>query len=196
MSLDPTPKVTTSSGLTAEHGAMIVRVAQRQDRAAFIALFQHYAPRLKSYLRRKGASDAVAEDMAQEAMLSVWRKADRFDPAKAGPGTWIFTIARNLWIDSIRKERRPELDPCDPLLTPEGPENADNVLESEQRDNRVKKALEGLPAKQAEVVHLAFFEDLTHMEVAERLGLPLGTVKSRLRLAFDRLRGTIGEDPS
>jgi RNA polymerase sigma-70 factor (ECF subfamily) len=196
VSLDPRPNVANPGGLAAEHGAMIVRIAQGRDRTAFIALFQHFAPRVKSYLRRRGAPDTVAEDMAQEAMLSVWRKADRFDPTKAGAGTWIFTIARNLWIDTIRKERRPELDPSDPLLVPDGPENADSVLENEQRDDRLRTALESLPAKQAEVVRLAFFDDLTHTEVAERLGLPLGTVKSRLRLAFDRLRGTIGEDRS
>ncbi|ABC21526.1 Sigma-24 (FecI) [Rhodospirillum rubrum ATCC 11170] len=178
----------------ADHGALIVAIARSGDRAAFATLFTHYAPRLKSYLRRLGANDASAEEVAQEALLMVWRKAERFDPTKAGAATWIFTIARNLRIDMLRKERRPEIDPEDPLLEPSSPDAADILIEKDQRETRVRTALRSLPADQAEVVRLAFFEDLTHVEVADRLGLPLGTVKSRLRLAFSKVRGSVGDE--
>ena len=89
------------------------RWQQTRDRAAFAALFAHFAPRVKAWLMRQGAPPAQAEDLAQEALLMVWRKAPLFDPAKASAGTWVFTIARNLRIDAIRRERRPELDPED-----------------------------------------------------------------------------------
>src|ERR1700761_5052185 len=94
-----------------EHDLLVVRVAQTRDRAAFAALFGHFAPRVKAWLMRQGCTGAQAEDLAQEALLTVWRKAALFDPAKASAGTWVFTIARNLRIDAIRRERRPELDP-------------------------------------------------------------------------------------
>lgn len=174
-------------------GLLIQAVAQTGDRRAFASLFAHYAPRVKAYLRRLGAPDSVAEELAQETLLAVWRKADRFDPAKAGAGTWIFTIARNLRIDLLRKERRPDLDPEDPALVPEAPRASDALLEEGERETRVRSALEVLPRDQREVVHMAFFEDLTHAEIAEKLALPLGTVKSRLRLAFAKVRGQIGD---
>ncbi|WP_041793884.1 sigma-70 family RNA polymerase sigma factor [Pararhodospirillum photometricum] len=179
-----------------DHAALIEAIARDRDRTAFAELFRYFAPRVKAYLRRLGAPDAVAEELAQETLLSVWRKADRYDATKAGASTWIFTIARNLRIDLLRREQRPDLDPEDPVLVPEAPVAADHALETQRRENRVRVALGHLPAEQAEVVRLAFFEDLTHADVAEKLGIPLGTVKSRLRLAFAKVRGHVGDDPS
>lgn len=173
--------------------ALMARVAERQDKAAFAELFQFYAPRLKSYLLRLGADASLAEDLAQEAMLSVWRKAKLFDPAKAGVGTWIFAIARNLRIDAIRRERRPELDPEDPALVGEPEPPADLTVELGQHGARVRAALHRLPEKQAEIVRLSFFAEKPHAVIAEELGLPLGTVKSRLRLAYGRLKDELGD---
>ncbi|MGB0697652.1 MAG: sigma-70 family RNA polymerase sigma factor [Rhodospirillaceae bacterium] len=174
-------------------GALIVRIAEVRCKTSFGHLYGYYQPRLKAYLRRQGANDAVAEDLAQEAMLTLWRKADRYDPAKASAGTWLFTIARNLRIDLIRKERRPEVDPEDPMLVPDPPETADVVMEGSQRDTMVRQAIQTLPKDQAEVLTFSFYEDLTHTEIAERLNLPLGTVKSRLRLAFQKVRTALGD---
>lgn len=187
----PPPPARLADGT--DPGDLILAIAKTSDRAAFGRLFTHYAPRVKAYLRRLGAPDSVAEDLAQETLLSVWRKADRFDPTKASAGTWIFTIARNLRIDHLRKERRPELDPDDPALVPDPEPASDHVIAAGQRDRQVRTALETLPPDQKEVIHLAFFEDLTHAEIATRLSLPLGTVKSRLRLAFTKVRGQVGE---
>ena len=172
--------------------ALILAIARDQDRAAFVGLYEHYAPRVKSYLLRLGGADA-AEEMAQEAMLVVWRKAALFDPQKASAGTWIFTIARNLFIDRKRKEKRPELDPSDPMLESAADPAADVALAARQAEQRVRAALRDLPAEQAEVIALSFFEDKPHSTIAAELDLPLGTVKSRLRLAFARLRGALGE---
>ena len=105
--------------------ALLAAVGAARDRAAFEALFRHFAPRIKAYLLRLGAGSPGAEDLAQEAMLSVWRKAVLFDPAKASAATWIFTIARNLRIDALRRERRPEFDPGDPAFVPDAEPQAD-----------------------------------------------------------------------
>ncbi len=172
--------------------ALVVAVAERGDRECFAVLYAHYAPRVKSYLIRLGGADA-AEEMAQEAMLAVWRKAALFDPAKASAGTWIFTIARNLYIDRRRKERRPEIDPDDPMLVAEAEPGADAALATRQAETALRAALSSLSPDQARVVEMSFFEDKPHAAIAAELRLPLGTVKSRLRLAFARLRGALGE---
>lgn len=173
--------------------ALLARVADQRDRTAFAGLFEHFAPRLKAYLMRLGAESGAAEELAQEAMIMVWRKAETFDPRQAGVSTWVFRIARNKRIDALRRERRPEFDPEDPALVPDAPEEADKAVERGQAESRLRRALATLPEEQAEVVRLAYFEDLAHGAVADATGLPLGTVKSRLRLAMARLRSAMQE---
>lgn len=172
-----------------ELNALLLRVAASGDRAAFAALFSHFAPRVKAYLLRLGAPPALAEDLAQEALLNLWRKAHLFDPAKASVATWLFTIARNLRIDAIRRERRPELEPED--LAPEAA--ADEALALAGDEARLRAALRQLPPDQMQVVELSFFADKPHSQIAGELGIPLGTVKSRLRLAMARLKRALGE---
>lgn len=172
--------------------ATLCSVAE-QDRAAFAALFAHFAPRVKSYMLRLGSDNMHAEELAQEALATVWRKADRYDPSRAAASTWIFTIARNLRIDAFRRRNHPEPDPNDPALVPDQPVSADTVVAQKQDAVRIRKALATLPEEQREVLHLSFFDDQTHTEIADNLGIPLGTVKSRIRLAFGRIR-TILED--
>jgi len=173
--------------------ALVAAVARARDRAAFQALFDHFAPRVKGYLMRLGAGSAVAEDLAQEAMLAVWRKAGLFDPAKASASTWIFTIARNLRIDAIRKERRPEPDPADPLQRPETERAADETVDWAKAEERLRAALADLPREQSQVIELSFLAEKPHSLIAAELGLPLGTVKSRIRLAMARLRVALGD---
>ena len=188
-------KISTSSGSdTAALTQLLVKVAQSRDKAAFSNLFAHYAPRIKSYLMRQGANAASAEELSQEAMLSVWRKADRFDPAKASAGTWIFTVARNLRIDALRKENRPSFDPEDPAFVPAAETAPDAAVAIGETQKRIKIAIATLPKEQAEVVRLSFYEDKPHGEIAQELDLPLGTVKSRLRLAMRRVRTALGEE--
>lgn len=175
--------------------SLIGRVAQARDRGAFGDLFAHFAPRVKAYLMRMGAPAQTAEDLAQEAMLTLWRKAHLFDPAKASAATWVFTIARNLRIDALRRERRPLFDSGDPSLAPPAEEDADLVLETRQSEAALRAALAALPAEQAEIVRLSYFSDKPHSQIAAELDIPLGTVKSRLRLAMSRLRGAMGEEP-
>jgi RNA polymerase sigma-70 factor (ECF subfamily) len=176
-----------------ELNALIQRVGQARDRAAFQELFVYFAPRIKAYLMRLGAGAPVAEDIAQEAMLALWRKATLFDPGKAAAATWVFTIARNLRIDAIRREKRPEFDPNDPALVPDDEPAADDEVARGEADERLRAALTVLPREQIEVVELSFFADKPHSAIAKELGLPLGTVKSRLRLAMGRLRTALGD---
>ena len=167
---------------------LMLAIARDRSKEAFGDLFQHFAPRVKAYLVRLGAGDGMAEELSQEAMIAVWAKAQQFDPSQASVSTWIFTIARNKRIDALRREKRPELDPSDPVLAPEGQPAADRVVESAQMETRIRDALRTLPPEQARVIEMAFFEDKAHGAIAEETKLPLGTVKSRLRLAMARLR--------
>ena len=173
---------------------LVQAIAERQDRAAFGALFAHFAPRVKGYLMRIGADAAQAEELTQEAMLAVWRKAATFDRRQSSVSTWVFTIARNKRIDGLRRDRRAELDPADPMLVPASPEQADAIYAVAQGEARIRAAVAALPAEQRELLELAFYEDRSHRDLAALRGLPLGTVKSRLRLALGRLRKAIGEN--
>lgn len=162
------------------------RIVEAQDQAAFAELFAHFAPRVKAFLIRSGAGEAMAEDCAQEVMATLWHKAAMFDPAKASVATWVFTIARNRKIDMLRKQRRPE-----PEELPWGPEpeaEQVEVLSRQQESRRLGAAIAELPKEQRELVEAAYFGDLSQSEIAERTGLPLGTIKSRLRLALEKLR--------
>jgi RNA polymerase sigma factor (sigma-70 family) len=180
---------------TEQLNRLLRQVAEGHDRAAFQHLFEHFAPRIKAYLIRLGAGPQVAEDLAQEAMLTLWRKAALFDPTKASASTWVYTIARNLRIDALRRENRPNFDPEDPSLAPEIECCADSRLEARESEDALRRALHVLPPDQTEIVMLSFFSDKPHSQIATELGIPLGTVKSRLRLAMARLRTALGEKP-
>jgi RNA polymerase sigma-70 factor (ECF subfamily) len=171
---------------------LVLAVALHQDRSSFDQLFQYYAPRVKAYFLRLGADGGLAEELMQDVMLIVWRRAQLFDPSKAAVSTWIFTIARNRRIDSLRRERRPEIDPTDPFLVPE-PRGADTSLNQAQVERRLRSAIAELPAEQAELVRRSYFNDQSHGSIADELRLPLGTVKSRLRLALAKLREKLTE---
>jgi RNA polymerase sigma-70 factor (ECF subfamily) len=176
------------------HVALLQAIAHHRDRAAFAALFRMFAPRIKAWMIRGGASDTAAEELAQETMLTVWQKAALFDPGRAGVSTWIFTIARNQRIDALRRERHPGTllpDPDDLA----GPAPPDRMVAVAEREARIRAALADLPAEQAEVIHKAFFEEKVHAEIEHELRIPLGTVKSRLRLAMNRLRTALGDLP-
>lgn len=177
---------------SASNEALLAAIASAADRAAFATLFERFAGRIKSFLLRAGASPDQAEDLAQDVMITVWRKAASFDPARARASTWIYTIARNRRIDVLRRETRAEPDPQDPMFQPDPEPDPASHLAASDRDARVRSAISELNDDQREVVRLAFFAGLSHGEIAERLGAPLGTVKSRLRLSFQRLRGALG----
>lgn len=175
-----------------DYDQMIVAVAQTRDRDAFARLFQHFAPRLKAWLIKGGAADAAAEEFAQEAMLTVWRKAELFDARMAHASTWIFTIARNRRLDALRKDARvPAVELMPPAADPDRP---DDLLEGRQDAIRIREAMAALTPEQAQVLHLAFFLDQPHSAIAERLCLPLGTVKSRIRKAMLKLRAMLEQE--
>jgi RNA polymerase sigma factor (sigma-70 family) len=173
---------------------LVELVARSRDRQAFIRLFDHYAPRINAYLLRIGTDNGVAEELAQEVMVTLWRKADLFDRRKSSVGTWLFRIARNRRIDALRRERLGELDEHDPAFQPAGTVGVDEALDVQVREERVRLAIATLPDEQRDLVHMAFFKGLTHSQIADATGLPLGTVKSRIRLAFTRLRRVLESD--
>lgn len=175
-------------------------VAHAGDREAFGLLFAHFAPRIKSYLLRAGTDDALAEDLAQETMVLVWRKAALFDAAHAGASTWVFTIARNLRVDRFRRQGGAgalQMDDVDLDGLAHGAPEPAAQLHAQRMERHVQAALRQLPAEQAMVLQLSYYEDQPHARIAERLGIPLGTVKSRVRLAVAHLRRLLAafEDP-
>lgn len=169
------------------HDRLIEAVAMRRDREAFAQLFSYFAPRLKAWLIKSGATPGAAEDFAQDTLLTVWRKADLFDARKARAATWIFTIARNRRLDMLRRDARPLPTP-EIELASEEVRRPDDLLAMSEDAERVRNALSRLQPDQVEVLRLAFFMDSPHSEIARRLGLPLGTVKSRIRNAMIKLR--------
>ena len=174
-----------------EFAKSISKIANDRDEAAFEVLFRYFAPRIKSYCLRLGADPSGAEEITQEAMVSIWRNAGQFDPSKASPSTWIFTIARNLTIDRFRKTRRPQFDPNDPALVPDDQPPPDRLVEQTEKQENVRKIMDTLSSNERNVLMLSFYEDLSHFEISRRLSLPLGTVKSRIRLAFAKIRSTL-----
>ncbi len=181
------------ASVKAESGAewvtLIRRVAETQDTDAFTELFEHFAPRIKGFLIKSGADHAMAEECAQDVMVTVWRKAAQFDPSRASVATWIFTIARNRRIDMLRRDRRPE--PEELNWGPEEEPDQLDVLGMQQEAGQLAIALSRLPEKQRSMIERAYFGELTHSEIAEETGLPLGTIKSRIRLALERLRHSL-----
>ncbi len=171
---------------------LILAIALDKDRQAFVTLFEHYGPRLKAFMIKRGLDAQSAEDVAQEAMARVWRRATTFDPGRSDASAWIFSIARNLGVDLFRRKLRSGIavEVPDDL---EDPSRADEVLLDGEQKERVAAALASLPREQLQLVRLAFFEDKPHSEIASLLDIPLGTVKSRLRLAYGKLRPLLGD---
>ncbi len=166
---------------------LLLAVGQDRDKAAFVKLFAHFAPRVKSFLMKGGTSESLADELAQETMLAVWDKAAAFNPAKASASTWIYTIARNKKIDALRKGVRYDLDIDDYDAEDDAPLATEGLMREEEIA-AVADALQNLPEEQAELIRQSFFEGKSHSEIADEKKLPLGTVKSRMRLALDRLR--------
>jgi RNA polymerase sigma-70 factor (ECF subfamily) len=166
--------------------ALLLAVKDNQDRDAFAQLFRHFAPRVKAFLMKSGTDAGLAEECAQDVMAVLWQKAHQFDPARASVATWVFTIARNRRIDVARKARRPE--PEDIMWGPDGEPDQADVYEAAQETRKLTKALSELPEKQRALIKRAYYGELSHSEIAAETGLPLGTIKSRIRLALDSMR--------
>lgn len=173
---------------------LLAQVASSRDRAAYSEIFAYYAPRVKSYLMRLGADASLAEEITQDVMVTVWRKAGLFDRHQASVSTWIFRIARNRRIDVFRRTRKPDLDPDEPMILPAGVEAPEARLEAKDTETVVRAALQDLPPEQLHMLQLAFYEGLSHRDIAQRLDLPLGTVKSRIRLAFMKMKTRLTEE--
>lgn len=172
---------------------LLARIATG-DKAAFAEIFNRYAVRVKAFIMRGGTVSDDADEIAQEVLVTVWRKAHQFDETKAGASTWIFAIARNRRIDMIRRRARPEPDPEDPLFQPAAEPTGLEALSAQQMADKVREGVAQLPADQRVVVRAAFYDGLSHAEIATLLDLPLGTVKSRIRLSFKHLRGVLGDE--
>ena len=172
---------------------LLRRVAEQAEPAAFRELYQTYGPRVKAYMMRCGADAATADDLVQDTLLTVWRKAALYASDRGSIAAWVFTIARNLRIDRLRRELPWHQLPEERLMEASGDLPADEVVYAKERQKRVGAALADLPDEQRRVVTLSFVDGLSHSAIAEQLGVPLGTVKSRIRLACQRIRQSLGD---
>lgn len=173
---------------------LILAVAKDRDQRAFRVLFNYFAPRIRALARGRGTHASTVEDVVQETFVNVWRKAHLFDPGKASVTTWIYTVARNASIDLRRKMSRPEADMDDPAFAANPVRTPQQEALLTEESEQLQRALAILPAEQHEVLRLAFFAEKSHQDIADALGLPLGTVKSRIRLALGRIRQQLGEE--
>ena len=170
-----------------EQTLWMLAIRDKRDKYAFGQLFDHFAPRLKGFVIRSGAPAGQAEDIVQDVMMSVWRKAHLFDPERAQVSSWIYQIARNRQIDIVRKEGRPMPEALK-AEQDDGTPDAGQVLALEQETDVLRDALNRLNPDQREMIEKAYLGELSHSDIAGATGLPLGTIKSRIRLGLDRLR--------
>jgi RNA polymerase sigma-70 factor (ECF subfamily) len=174
----------------------MLAVKDARDRAAFAELFDYFAPRLKGFIMRSGTGSGQAEEIVQDVMLTVWRKADQFDPQKSQVSAWVYRITKNRRIDVLRKENRPlpeelKSDAEDSARTDT---DAVQILAVEQEALKLKEALANLKPDQREMIAKAYLGELTHQEIKAQTGLPLGTIKSRIRLGLERLRHDLKDE--
>ncbi len=195
MQLEPEPTVTPITQRAAnrlhrrdQHSVRLEAVRKDRCEASFRQLYDYYAPRVASFLRQKGVEDRISHEIMQETMTRVWLKASQFDARKASASTWVFTIARNLFVDYVRRRKRAEVDFNDPMLVRDDVAGPDVRLDATERDDALKAAIGKLPPEQSEVLRLIYLHGMKQQAVAERLSIPLNTVKSRLRLALEKLR--------
>jgi RNA polymerase sigma-70 factor (ECF subfamily) len=183
----------TQDSLNEQHAVLINKVRSQHDRGAFRALFEHFGPRIKGLMIKAGADYQLAEDLVQDVMITVWRKADLYAPERGSVGAWIYTIARNARIDRLRGGSSQPYEDVDSLELPSGDADVEEQIFAVQRAEQVAVALAALPAEQRQVIELSFRNDMAQSEIAGKLDLPLGTVKSRMRLAYSKLKAELEE---
>lgn len=181
----------SSPGSADQAAEWLKQIAAKGDKAAFISLFGYFAPRIKSYLRGQGMEAGMADDLTQDVMFQIWQRAAQFDPAKARASTWIYTIARNRMIDERRKHKG-QL-PARELDEQMGSDAPVAAMELQADKSRIREAISALPPEQRVLIEESYFNEESHGEIARRQKLPLGTVKSRIRLAMEKLKKTLGE---
>lgn len=176
-----------SGMLEADWSLIMTRIATERDRQAFTQVYDGFAVQLKSFLLSRGANNALAEDLLQACLLQVWEKAHLYNPNAGNLSTWLYRIVRNRYIDHIRKSKA-----SDRLAPPEWPTEIEELNHDDEDPQLVKEAIKKLPGRQAQILYMSFYQGKTHSEIAAELELPLGSVKSSLRLAFEKLRRILG----
>ena len=192
----PKPKSDAAVALRKRMGDNLVAIGKNRDEAAFADIYSYYGGRVKSFLMGKGMSEEISEELTQEIMITVWRRAESYDPTKAAASTWLFTIARNRRIDYLRGNSRIEVELDDEMLDLENTESDSQAkfVDDQQAAKRLRIALEKLPQEQRQVMHLSYFRGQSHGAIAQWLDLPIGTVKSRIRLAMQAVRISLQSD--
>ncbi|MDH3195563.1 MAG: sigma-70 family RNA polymerase sigma factor [Hyphomicrobiales bacterium] len=183
-----TPDEDPPESLVELHRSLVARIATHRDREAYKVLFQHFGPRLKALMLKSGADHAQAEDLVQDVMMTVWRKVELYTPERGAVSTWIYTIARNARIDRLRRNSSQPYEDLESVDVPSDDASGEDQAFASQRSERVGQALADLPDDQKQIIELAYVHDMSQSEIADKLDVPLGTVKSRMRLAYGKLK--------
>ena len=188
----PTPQAKDSHDWTIE----MMSVARSRDRESFMRIYDYFMPRICLYLRGLGSAEMIAEELAQEALLRLWQRASQYDPSRSRLSTWLFRIARNLHIDRVRREPG-WIQVLDEPERMDVDDEAGTATSAESYAEHVdlKSRIDRLPAIQARLIRMSYFESKSHQEIADELDMPLGTVKSSLRRAFLKLQGDLRGAP-
>jgi RNA polymerase sigma-70 factor (ECF subfamily) len=187
------PEYPSSQSPGENHKRLLARIAHSQDRESFKELFIYFGPRLKAVMMKSGANHATADDLVQDVMLTVWRKSKLYTPARGAVSTWIFTIARNARIDRLRRASSRPYEDIDEFELASNEPDAELEVIISQRASLVSQAISELSNEQRQVMEMAFIQDISQSQIADRLSVPLGTVKSRMRLAYGKLRTKLKE---
>jgi RNA polymerase sigma-70 factor, ECF subfamily len=175
----------------------LMALVERKDAGAFEILYDRHGGAAYSLAHRIVGDPGVAEDVTQEAFLSIWRSGARFDPARGSVRSWALGVVRNRSIDTLRRQagKAPKLDYDDDAALAAQPSGELTESEAIRRETarRVRGAMRDLPEEQSEVIGLAYFGGFTHSEIAQMLSTPLGTVKGRMRLGLEKIRLSLAE---
>jgi len=166
-------------------------IAETQDRLAFSNIFNYFAPRLKSFFIKLGCSESQSEEIIQEVMISIWTKSKTYNSEKSSVSTWVYTIAKNKRIDKIRKEKKHYSSESDESLEIPIPSIQEDQVIATEISEKINNCISYLPKEQAELLKLSYFYEKTHSDIASELKIPLGTVKSRIRLALSKMKNLV-----
>lgn len=191
LKMETTSLPPSDSANRVDHVAPLIEaVSTHRDRAAFKSIYTEFGPKIKAYAVKQGMVE-TAEELVQEVMVNIWRRAQQFDRSKAGGSTWIFAITRNARIDLLRKLNRISNETqveTDYLWSLPGTDDPTSAFQQALTAKQIRQSLDTLPIEQRDVIAKVYLEDKSHQRVADELSLPLGTVKSRVRLALQKLK--------